>query len=102
MFVHGDLHPRHVLSSGSRITGIIDWADCGAASPWLDLARMDLGSPQTMLDAYFPHGIPADAPAHLANHRLLYLLLALIWEYECGGDWLHERVPGIESALATT
>ncbi|MFC5823599.1 hypothetical protein [Nonomuraea insulae] len=41
-------------------------------------------------------------PAHLANHRLLYLLLALVWEYECGGDWLHERVPGIESALATS
>ncbi|MFI6732779.1 phosphotransferase family protein [Nonomuraea sp. NPDC050451] len=105
VYVHGDLHARHVLSAGSRIEGIIDWADCGAAGPWLDLARMDFREPglqRAMLDAYFPAGIPADAPSHLANHRLLYMLLALVWEYECGGDWLHERVPGIESALAET
>ncbi|MGW4955746.1 phosphotransferase family protein [Nonomuraea sp. NPDC004186] len=105
VYVHGDFHPRHVLSAGSRIEGIIDWADCGAAGPWLDLARMDFREPglqRAMLDAYFPAGIPDDAPSHLANHRLLYMLLALMWEYECGGDWLHERVPGIEAALATT
>ncbi|MFB4269675.1 phosphotransferase family protein [Nonomuraea sp. GTA35] len=105
VYVHGDLHPRHVLSAGSRIQGIIDWADCGAAGPWLDLARMDFPEPglrRAMLGAYFPAGIPADAPLHLANHRLLYLLLALMWEHECGGDWLHERVPGIEAALAAT
>ncbi|MFG1962561.1 phosphotransferase family protein [Nonomuraea sp. NPDC049028] len=105
VYVHGDLHPRHVLSVGSRIAGIIDWADCGAASPWLDLARMDFREPglqRAMLDAYFPAGIPLDAPSHMASHRLLYMLLALVWEYECGGDWLHERVPGIESALIAT
>ncbi|MEW1837036.1 phosphotransferase [Nonomuraea angiospora] len=104
VYVHGDFHPRHLLSAGSRIEAVIDWADCGAAGPWLDLARMDFrepGSQRAMLDAYFPAGIPADAPQHLADHRLLYMLLALVWEYECGGDWLHERVPGIESALAT-
>ncbi|MFD0474923.1 phosphotransferase [Nonomuraea thailandensis] len=31
--MHGDFHPRHVLSAGSGIEGIIDWADCGAVSP---------------------------------------------------------------------
>ena len=105
VYVHGDFHPRHVLSAGSRIEGIIDWADCGAASPWLDLARMDFREPglqRAMLDAYFPAGIPLDAPLHIANHRLLYRLLALVWEYECGGDWMHELVTGIESALTTT
>ncbi|MEU6721887.1 aminoglycoside phosphotransferase family protein [Nonomuraea sp. NPDC046802] len=103
VFVHGDFHVRHVLSAGSRIEAIIDWADCGAASPWLDLARVELGEPglrRAMLHAYFPEGVPADASAHLANHRLLYMLLALVWEYEVAGDWLHQRVPGIESALA--
>ncbi|WP_043625644.1 phosphotransferase family protein [Nonomuraea candida] len=102
VFVHGDLHPRHVLSAGSRIAGVIDWADCGAAGPWLDLARAEFGAARlrrAMLEAYFPAGVPADAPRRLAEHRLLHLLLALIWEYECGGDWLHERVPGIETAL---
>ncbi|TMR94440.1 hypothetical protein EJK15_33870 [Nonomuraea basaltis] len=76
-----------------------------AAGPWLDLARMELREPRlqrAVLDAYFPAGIPADAPLHMANHRLLSMLLALVWEYECGGDWLHERVPSIESALAAT
>ncbi|QFY08641.1 phosphotransferase [Nonomuraea phyllanthi] len=72
VYVHGDFHPRHVLSAGSRIEGIIDWADCGAASPWLDLARVDFREPglqRAMLDAYFPAGVPADARSHLANHR---------------------------------
>ncbi|MGP3965456.1 hypothetical protein ACTWPT_56860 [Nonomuraea sp. 3N208] len=65
---------------------------------------MELGEPRlqrAMLDAYFPAGVPADASLHMANHHLLYMLLALVFEYEGGGDWLHERVPGIEAALAT-
>lgn len=85
--VHGDLHPRHVLSVGARVEAIIDWADCAAAPPWLDLARMDLAKPRlrsAMLDGYFPAGIPADASLHLANHHFLYQLLALVWEYEGG------------------
>ncbi|MEV0616419.1 aminoglycoside phosphotransferase family protein [Nonomuraea sp. NPDC050404] len=104
VFAHGDFHLRHVLSAGSGIEAVIDWADCAAAPLWLDLARADFGDARlrdAMLAGYFPEGVPADAPSRLADHRLLYALLALVWEYEVGGDWLHERLPGIESALAT-
>lgn len=102
VFVHGDFHTRHVLGLGTASEAIIDWADCGAAPVWLDLARMDVEGAveRAFLNAYFPSGPPPHAAANIATYKLLYALLALVWEYEGGGDWLHERVPGIEAALA--
>lgn len=35
--VHGDLHFRHVLVDGKRVTGVIDWGDVCLADPSLDL-----------------------------------------------------------------
>lgn len=102
VFAHGDFHARHLLGVGTAAEAIIDWADCAAAPAWLDLARMGVHGAveRALLDAYFPAGPPPDAAAHLSSHKLLYGLLALVWEYEGGGDWLRERVPGIETALA--
>lgn len=36
--VHGDLHLRHVLIEGGRLSGVIDWIDVGLADPAVDLA----------------------------------------------------------------
>jgi aminoglycoside phosphotransferase (APT) family kinase protein len=36
--VHGDLHLRHVLIDGGRLSGVIDWIDVGLADPAVDLA----------------------------------------------------------------
>ena len=101
VFVHGDLHQRHLLGLGTSSEAVIDWADCGAASPWLDLARLDLGDRfrRAFLTAYFEGQVPSDAEREIDAHQLLHQLLALVWEHEGGGDWLHERVPGIELAL---
>ncbi len=35
--VHGDLHLRHVLIDGGRLSGVIDWIDVGLANPAVDL-----------------------------------------------------------------
>lgn len=101
VFAHGDFHARHMLGLGTKHEVIIDWADCAAAPVWLDLARLDVeGADQSaFLDAYFPSGSPPEAKGHLSSYKLLYSLVALVWEYEGGGDWIRERVPAIEAAL---
>jgi aminoglycoside phosphotransferase (APT) family kinase protein len=35
--VHGDLHFRHVLVEGTRVTGVIDWGDLCRSDPAIDL-----------------------------------------------------------------
>ena len=35
--VHGDLHFRHVLVEGRRVTGVIDWGDLCRSDPAIDL-----------------------------------------------------------------
>jgi len=37
--IHMDFHPLNVVSDGSAITGIIDWASAAAGDPRADLAR---------------------------------------------------------------
>jgi aminoglycoside phosphotransferase (APT) family kinase protein len=38
VLVHGDLHFRHALVDGGRLTGIIDWGDVCRADPAVDLS----------------------------------------------------------------
>lgn len=88
--------------AGAQVAAVIDWADCAVASPWLDLARVTPTAPRlrdALLGAYFPGGVPSDAVARLADHDVLCRLFALVWEREAGGEWLHERVPGIERTV---
>ncbi len=37
-WLHGDLHPRNVITSNGRITAVIDWGDLCAGDPATDLA----------------------------------------------------------------
>ena len=41
---HGDLGPQHILVAGDRVTGVIDWGDCGVGDPALDLAWTRYGA----------------------------------------------------------
>lgn len=36
--VHGDLHFKHLLFDQERLTGVIDWGDCGINHPVIDLS----------------------------------------------------------------
>ena len=37
--IHMDFHPLNLISDGTRITGIVDWASAAAGDPRADLAR---------------------------------------------------------------
>ena len=37
-WIHGDLHPRNVLTLDGTITGVIDWGDMTSGDPAIDLA----------------------------------------------------------------
>ena len=37
-WIHGDLHPRNVLTVDGMITGVIDWGDMTSGDPAIDLA----------------------------------------------------------------
>lgn len=37
-WVHGDYHPGNVLFTGDAVSGVVDFDDCGVASPAVDLA----------------------------------------------------------------
>lgn len=39
-WVHGDLHPRNIVSSNGEFTGVIDWGDINAGDPATDLASV--------------------------------------------------------------
>jgi aminoglycoside phosphotransferase (APT) family kinase protein len=39
-WIHGDLHPRNVLTLDGTITGVIDWGDMTSGDPAIDLASL--------------------------------------------------------------
>jgi aminoglycoside phosphotransferase (APT) family kinase protein len=56
--VHGDLHFRHVLVEGDRVTGVIDWGDLCRSDPAIDLPLLwgfvPVEGRAAFLDAYGP------------------------------------------------
>ncbi|MGZ5400789.1 MAG: phosphotransferase, partial [Nocardioides sp.] len=48
---HGDLGPDHLLTTGGRITGVIDWTDTALGDPALDLAWLVHRTPARFADA---------------------------------------------------
>jgi aminoglycoside phosphotransferase (APT) family kinase protein len=56
--VHGDMHFRHVLVEGRRVTGVIDWGDLCRSDPAIDLPLLwGFVPPEgraAFLDAYGP------------------------------------------------
>ncbi len=56
-WIHGDLHPRNVLTAEGKFTGIIDWGDMAGGDPATDLASAwalfpDPDARQELLDRY--------------------------------------------------
>lgn len=56
-WIHGDLHPRNVLTLDGTITGVIDWSDMTSGDPAIDLACLwmllpDAAARDTAMHAY--------------------------------------------------
>lgn len=104
VLLHGDLHPRHVFSAGDQLTGIIDWGDAAVGDPLFDLGRTSRsGSSATDLVL---RGYQADSPlsaddaAAVVFYRVLWSMLALVWEYRAGGDWFAGHLDAIGAGLS--
>jgi aminoglycoside phosphotransferase (APT) family kinase protein len=88
---HGDLHFRHVLVDGGRVSGVIDWIDLCRGDPALDLAIVWSVLPPDARAAFFAEYGDADEPTLLrARAVALFLGLALL-EYG-----RHEGLAAIE------
>jgi aminoglycoside phosphotransferase (APT) family kinase protein/isopentenyldiphosphate isomerase len=48
---HGDLGPEHLLVTGGRVTGVIDWTDVALGDPAMDLSWLVCRTPRPFADA---------------------------------------------------
>lgn len=99
--VHGDLHARHVLVSGSRVSGIIDWGDLCQGDPSVDLqlywSLLPPAARPAFEEEYGP--IPGE---QLTRARVLAFFLSAtlaIYARDQGLSWLEtEAIGGLRRA----
>ena len=88
---HGDLHFRHVLVDGDRVSGLIDWIDLCRGDPALDLQIVwSVLPPETRGAFLAEYGDVEDATLLRARVVAVFLCTALL-EYAH-----HEGLPAIE------
>ncbi|MFN8190408.1 MAG: phosphotransferase [Nocardioidaceae bacterium] len=93
--VHGDLGPAHLLTTGGRVSGIIDWGDLRLGDPGLDLAWTLHGTPPEFAEALAAsYGVTSD----LRARALLWHRLGPWWEVLAGLDHLGPTY--VDSGLA--
>lgn len=94
---HGDLHFRHILVDGGRVSGVIDWIDLCRGDPALDLQLVWSVLPPAARGTFFAaYGDVEDRTLLRARVVALFLSAALL-EYAH-----HEGLPSVErEALAS-
>jgi aminoglycoside phosphotransferase (APT) family kinase protein len=93
--VHGDLGPDHLLATGGRVTGVIDWGDLRLGDPGLDLAWTLHGTPPEFAEAL---AASYGATPELRARALLWHRLGPWWEVLAGLDHLGPAY--VDSGLA--
>jgi aminoglycoside phosphotransferase (APT) family kinase protein len=100
--VHGDLHFRHVLVEGGRVTGVIDWGDVCRSDPAIDLHLLWSFLPPESRPAFLEDYGPVDE-AQLLRARVLALsicaALALYAHAEGLPNVEREALAGLARAL---
>ncbi len=86
-WLHGDLHPRNLLVTGSRWSAVVDWGDLGAGDPATDLAVLWLLWPlqSQRAEALAAYGSVSAATLHRARGWAL-LFATLMLEAGLAGD----------------
>lgn len=99
--VHGDLHFRHLLVDGGRLSGVIDWGDLCLGSPAMDLQLLWSFLPpearEEFLDAYGPVSNDDLARARVLAFSL-NAVLALYGHQVGNAAVLQEAVAGLRRA----
>jgi len=78
---HGDLHFRHVLVEGDRVTGLIDWIDLCRGDPALDLQLVWSVLPPEQRGAFWAAYGDVDAGTLLRARALAIFLNAALLDY---------------------
>jgi len=78
---HGDLHFRHVLIEGARISGLIDWIDLCRGDPALDLQLVWSVLPPEERDAFFAAYGHVDDDTLLRARAVALHLSAMLAQY---------------------
>lgn len=69
---HGDLGPEHLLTTGGRVTGVIDWTDTALGDPALDLSWLVHRTPAAFAEALVAaYGPTAEELARGRDQNLL-------------------------------
>jgi aminoglycoside phosphotransferase (APT) family kinase protein len=100
--VHGDLHLRHALVAGGRLSGVIDWGDACRSDPAVDLVLVWAALPPAARPAFFAAYGDLDGPAEIRSKVLsLFLCAALAEHARAIGNERGEReaLAGIERTL---
>lgn len=85
VFIHGDLHVKHVFVDGDAVTGILDWSEGAPGDAAFDLASLTLAHPERLGDLLAGYGNEID-------HNLVQGW----WSYRCltAVRWLIENCYG--------
>jgi aminoglycoside phosphotransferase (APT) family kinase protein len=102
VFVHGDLHLRHVLVDDGSLTGVIDWGDCCTGDPSIDLQLAWSMLPPEGREAFLAEYGAVDGDVHSRARVLALGLCAMlaIYAHSVGNaNLLRESVAGLERTL---
>lgn len=82
VFIHGDLHVKHVFVEGDSITGILDWSEAAPGDAAFDLASLTVAHPERLDDVFAGYGGEMDRS-----------LVRAWWSYRCltAVRWLFEN-----------
>ncbi len=100
---HGDLHFRHILVDGDRLSGLIDWIDLCRGDPALDLQVVWSVLPPEHRGAFFAAYGDVDDATLLRARAVAFFLNAAIVEYshhEGLGSLEREAVASLERAAS--
>jgi aminoglycoside phosphotransferase (APT) family kinase protein len=102
VFLHGDLHLRHVLVDDGSLAGVIDWGDCCTGDPSIDLQVVWSLLPLEGREAFFAEYGAVDEDVQ-SRARVLALglcsMLALYAHAVGHAGLLRESVEGLERTL---
>jgi aminoglycoside phosphotransferase (APT) family kinase protein len=100
--VHGDLHLRHILVSGRRVSAVIDWGDACLGDPSIDLhvvwCLLPAGGRTRFVEVY---GALGDERLLRARATALYFcaMLAYYADSVRNASLLRESIAGLERTL---